>query len=721
MNVMTPTLSRTSASHQPSSPQEKGKWLIAYHQSHRLVACQTRPQIVPSPRGRGTGEGGQCSPANLVEGFKAQIYSGKFLPVLRWRGELTGCTRWSCRLPSIVHHELTAALYSLSANVYWGRGTGRGGALALGSTQSMILKFTRTIALCLALAAALDLTPAATLKVEINPQVAGDALQPASLRYQTMAGETFSVTRVSYLLSDFSLQNEDGRWLEFSNGVAWLDFDQNRNSFRIEPVPPGNFLSLRFTVGLSPRLNHLNITNFPAGHPLNPDVNGLYWGWQGGYIFLALEGLWRNAAGELDGWAYHLARDTNAVRITLPLSCTITNQTLVTLDFDLATVLNAPRPLSFVQDGSSTHSRDGDPVAAALVENLAGAFRVRKISALSESEILAVDPPPLYLPAQFTPYAFQMSPTFPIPDLPRDNPLTVERVELGRKLFYEKRFSINGTESCADCHLPRQAFTDALSVARGAEGKDGTRRVMSLFNLAWKREFFWDGRAPSLRAQVLQPIQNPLEMHQSLTNLVAKLTESGADYTNDFNRAFGLPEITPEKISLALEAYLLTLTSFDAKFDRVLRGVEKFTPEEQRGFELFSTEYDPRRGQYGADCFHCHGGPLFQSQAFANNGLDDQFTDPGRAKVTGRTADAGKFAVPSLRNVALTAPYMHDGRFKTLAEVVAHYCTGVKRSTTLDPNIAKHPDGGVPLSAADQRALVAFLETLTDEKFLAVH
>jgi cytochrome c peroxidase len=312
-----------------------------------------------------------------------------------------------------------------------------------------------------------------------------------------------------------------------------------------------------------------------------------------------------------------------------------------------------------------------------------------------------------------------MSPTFPIPDLPRDNPLTVERVTLGQKLFFDKRLSINDLESCADCHLPARAFTDARPVARGAEGKDGLRRVMSLFNLAWKREFFWDGRAPSLRAQVLVPIQNPLEMHQTLTNLVVKLAAPENTYPDDFMRAFGSPEITAEKVSLALEDYLLTLTSFDAKFDRVLRGVETFTPDEQRGFQLFSTEYDPRRGQYGADCFHCHGGPLFQSQPFANNGLDDQFADPGRAKVTGRAADTGKFAVPSLRNVAMSGPYMHDGRFKTLEEVVAHYCTGVKRSATLDPNIAKHPDGGVPLSEADQRALVTFLKTLTDEKLLA--
>jgi cytochrome c peroxidase len=232
-------------------------------------------------------------------------------------------------------------------------------------------------------------------------------------------------------------------------------------------------------------------------------------------------------------------------------------------------------------------------------------------------------------------------------------------------------------------------------------------------------------------------------MHQSLTNLVMKLqfiSSSGRkeaqtlnqqfsqslltsaatnhDYPALFTAAFGSREITAEKISLALENYLLTLTSFDAKFDRVMRGEEEFTDDEQRGFDLFSTEYDPRRGQFGADCFHCHGGPLFQSQAFANNGLDSAFTDIGREKATGKASDRGKFAVPSLRNIALTAPYMHDGRFGKLEDVIEHYSTGVVRSQTLDPNLAKHPDGGVPLSAADKHSLVAFLSTLSDQKFL---
>lgn len=580
------------------------------------------------------------------------------------------------------------------------------------------MSWIKTIALGLVLFTGWNHGSGATLQIQILPEVAGEGLQPASFRYHTSAGETFSVTRVSYLVSGFELQRDDGSWLELSNSVAWLDLGENRNTFRLEQVPAGEFTTIRFLVGLSPNLNHANPAQFPPGHALNPDLDGLYWGWQGGYVFMALEGLWRNPAGELDGWAYHLARDTNAVHVSLAAPLQITNETRLELDFDVGAALNAPCPLSFAKDGSSTHSRDGDPIAAALVKNLAAAFRVRKVTVMNDQQVAAADPRPLYLPEKFTPFPFRMSATFPMPDLPRDNPLTVERVTLGKKLFFDERLSINNEQSCADCHSPDKAFTDGRRTARGAEGESGARNTMSLFNLAWKSGFFWDGRAHSLRQQVLEPIQNPLEMDESLTNLVVKLVQANDDYPALFRAAFGSPEITAEKISLALENYLLTLTSFDSKFDRVLAGEEKFNPQEQRGFELFSTEYDPRRGQFGADCFHCHGGPLFQSQGFANNGLDSVFSDPGRAKVTGKSSDIGKFAVPSLRNVALTAPYMHDGRFKTLYEAVDHYCTGMKRSATLDPNLARHPDGGVPLSEAEKQDLVAFLKTLTDERFL---
>ena len=577
--------------------------------------------------------------------------------------------------------------------------------------------------------------PAVTLQIQITPKINGEMLQPASLRYQTAAGETYSITRVSWFASEFALQRPDGIWFTVSNSIAWLDYEQNRNLIRLENIPPENFCAVRFRVGLNPDLNHADPAKFPAHHPLNPNMNGLHWSWQGGYIFLAAEGLWRNARGELDGWSFHLARDTNSVMITVAAPFKIIHETRLELDFDLATLLNAPHPISFAKDGSSTHSRDGDPLAKALTGNLPGAFRIHRICSSSDTDIAIAHPQPLYLPAIFTPYEFKMSAIFPLPELPKDNPLTVARVELGKQLFYDKQLSLNNAQSCAGCHHPERAFTDGQRTARGAENKIGTRNAMALVNLAWKKEFFWDGRAKSLRYQVLQPIQNPIEMHETLTNLVTKLSrpiypisstaEGGGSlkpatpntYPAQFAAAFGSPEITSEKIALALENYLLTLTSFNAKFDRVIRGEEKFSDEEQRGFQLFSTEYDPRLGQFGADCFHCHGGPLFQSLNFANNGLDVVASDLGRALVTGKAADAGKFAVPSLRNVALTAPYMHDGRFPTLEAVVRHYSTGVRRSATLDPNLAKHPDGGVPLDARNQRALVAFLRTLTDARF----
>ncbi len=539
----------------------------------------------------------------------------------------------------------------------------------------------------------------------------------------------------------------------------------------------------------------------PADHPLNPNLNGLHWNWQGGYILLALEGRWspvaasrqsaalqnnsaallRDAATKLDGFSFHFANDTNRTRINLAAAFDLTRDTRLELDFDLAPLLNAPRPISFAKDGSSTHSREGDPIAAALKANLPGAFRMRRVGRMDAKDRAPAFAKPLYLPEKFTPYRFTMSAVFPMPDLPRDNPLIEERVALGEKLFHEPKLSRDNTVSCASCHNQRAAFTDPRRYSVGVRQQLGTRNAMPLFNLAWRNSFFWDGRAPSLRAQALMPIQDHTEMDESLTNVVAKLSaparralpltpalspaerENGiqspdketraelprrADflplpegegrgegkrdmnpsgrassatapgYPTRFTAAFGLPEITPEKIGLALETFVLTLTSFDSKFDRAFRGETQLTDTEKRGFELFMTEYDPRRDQYGADCFHCHGGALFQSQTFANNGLDATFTDRGRAKITGKISDEGKFSTPSLRNIALTAPYMHDGRFTTLEEVVTHYSSGVQRSATLDPNLAKHPDGGLHLSAEDQRALVAFLKTLTDEKFL---
>ena len=188
-----------------------------------------------------------------------------------------------------------------------------------------------------------------------------------------------------------------------------------------------------------------------------------------------------------------------------------------------AALLNAPRPLSFVKDGASTHSRDGDAIAAALAANLPGAFHVRQIesSASDVSKSMAIQP--LDLPEKFTPYRFQMSGTFPVPDLPRDNPLIEERVALGEKLFREPALSRDGSLSCASCHDASAAFSDPRRYSVGVRQQVGTRHAMPLFNLAWKSSFFWDGRAPSLRAQALMPIQDHTEMDEKLERVVSKL------------------------------------------------------------------------------------------------------------------------------------------------------------------------------------------------------
>ena len=563
----------------------------------------------------------------------------------------------------------------------------------------------------LALVLAAQAAWGSALEIAVRHTFNGEPLLQDSLRYESAAGETLSVTRLSYLLSGFALELEGGTWVEVPEQVAWMDAAQRRTVVRLEGVPAGAYRALRFHLGPDAAANAADPAKLPAGHPLNANLNGLHWSWQGGYIFLAVEGHFRTGSAEPKGYAHHLARDPNRTRISLAAPLDLTRDAGVQLDFDLAALLNAPRPLSFERDGTATHSREGDPIAAALVANLPGAFRVRQIAS-SAPAIKPAPVPPLYLPEKFTPYRFTMSGTFPIPDLPRDNPLIVERVALGQRLFHEPALSRDGSISCASCHQAGAAFADPRPASIGVRGQVAVRNAMPLFNLAWKTSFFWDGRAPSLRAQALMPIQDPTEMDETLDGVAAKLSAT-ADYPALFRAAFGTPEITAEKLGLALEQFLLTLTAGDAKFDRALRGKAVLSADEQRGFELFMTEFEPRTGQLGGDCFHCHGGPLFSDHQFHNNGLSAT-EDEGRFKVTQLAADRGKFSTPSLRNVARTAPYMHDGRFATLESVLAHYSTGVQRGPALDPNLAKHPIGGLQLSDADQRALIAFLKTLTD-------
>ncbi|MEZ4884346.1 MAG: cytochrome c peroxidase [Chitinophagales bacterium] len=354
-------------------------------------------------------------------------------------------------------------------------------------------------------------------------------------------------------------------------------------------------------------------------------------------------------------------------------------------------------------------------------------YKIKYLSIIFCSILLAVacskeddSPPEEVIQIDETPYLLKYG-NFPEPDLPADNPLTIQGVHLGKMLFYEQKLSKDGTQSCASCHRQLDGFSDTLKFSIGVEGLPGKRQAMPVFNMAWhSNEFFWDGRAHLLRDQALKPIQDPLEMNETLDNVVAKLSNEKM-YRDQFSRAFGSPDITPEKMALAMEQFMLSIVSNDSKYDRFLAGEVELTESEQRGKELFETEYNPFFPQFsGADCAHCHGGINFENDQYMNNGLDvdANLTDIGRENVTKDAADKGKFKVPSLRNVAVTPPYMHDGRFKTLEQVIDHYNQGIRTSATVDPAILNTKDTGLFLTPQDKQDLVNFLKTLTDQTFL---
>jgi len=319
-----------------------------------------------------------------------------------------------------------------------------------------------------------------------------------------------------------------------------------------------------------------------------------------------------------------------------------------------------------------------------------------------------------------TPFTLEYG-ALPAPDLPADNALTEQGVQLGRMLFYETMLSKDGTQSCASCHRQPDGFSDTLQFSVGVEMLEGKRQAMPVFNMAWhSNEFFWDGRAHLLRDQSLLPIQDPLEMNETLENVIAKLSDTEM-YQDQFMRAFGSEEITSEKMSLAMEQFMLSIVSYDSKYDKYLAGDVQLTESEERGRILFETEYNPFfPDQSGADCAHCHGGANFENDQYMNNGLDSDanITDIGREEVTNDPNDKGKFKVPTLRNVALTAPYMHDGRFQTLEEVIDHYNEGIQESATTDITVLNTMDTGLFLDEQGKQDLINFLKTLTDDTFV---
>ena len=316
-------------------------------------------------------------------------------------------------------------------------------------------------------------------------------------------------------------------------------------------------------------------------------------------------------------------------------------------------------------------------------------------------------------------YAPDVPESFPPLEIPEDNPLTVDGVLLGRKLFFDPILSRDSTISCSSCHLQSGSFTDNLAVSPGVDGIDGRRSAMTLLNAGFYHSgLFWDGRVTTLEEQALLPVEDPLEMHAMWPEVIDRL-QAHAAYPADFRKAFGIADtrdITRELAAKAISQYERTIiSSGNTRFDRFMRGEIFLTDEEYNGFIMF---FDASPDFPDAECAHCHAAPLFTSVDYRNNGLDDpgsldDFVDAGRGEVTGDRFDNGKFRVPTLRNAVFTAPYMHDGRFETLEEVIEHYNSGGHRIANTDPLIR-------PLGLTEQQKadLLAFLHTLNDTTVL---
>lgn len=316
-------------------------------------------------------------------------------------------------------------------------------------------------------------------------------------------------------------------------------------------------------------------------------------------------------------------------------------------------------------------------------------------------------------------YTLNLDPQMGEPLIPADNPLTVDGVELGRRLFYDPILSADSSVSCASCHSPALGFADGQAFSTGIAGERTRRSSMPLINLAFNPNgFFWDGRSPSLEDQALHPVEDRIEMDEDWNNVMNKLRRH-PEYPRWFRRAFGIERKSEMNRGLAVKAiaqFERILISQDSRFDRVVNRNEGWlTDSEQRGKDLFYVELNALDHP---GCSHCHGGVHFTDFSFRNNGIDsvatlNDFGDRGLGGFTGRPFDNGRFKVPTLRNIALTAPYMHDGRFQTLEEVLDHYKTGGHGVENEDPNI-------IPFTLTDRQKqdMIAFLRTLTDTSFV---
>lgn len=574
-----------------------------------------------------------------------------------------------------------------------------------------------------------------------SPVVGTESLLAAQLRYTNAAQNEFSVDKFEFLLTDVVLVRADAA-AETLSAALYVDaFDDATHRSPPRSVPAGVYTALRFRWGVRPEVNTLGF--------LPPGLDGMVWPSPlgGGYHCMRLEGTYTQAAPGDRSYKLHAGvlqrggiTTVGSVEIELPLgNLRLEGPAPVTLGVFVDVLRTMDTPAIDLRQAWSDQSACpitplvctfGDPsmpsheVQGLLRDNAADIFRLTAAPAGSSGPT-AFDPTPELLydnPLYFGGRTLRL-PRMPQPS---DNPTTREGVALGRRLFHDRILSLDLSQSCATCHVQTNGFAEPNPVSRGVTGAFGHFNASALINLGWSSQplpgaqprhvgVFWDGRARSLEEQALAPVPSVLEMNLPWDVAIERL-RSHPDYPRRFGEAFPGRAITPDLVSMALAQFQRTLISFDSKYDRVMRGESSFTAAEARGYEAFNLEL--------ADCFHCHGHPFYLqdvgSSNFANNGLDAVIDpqSPGLFGVTGEERDRGRFRVPTLRNIAYTAPYMHDGRFASLDEVVEHYSSGVQlESPNLDANLRIRAQRG-PFSAQTKADLVAFLLTLSDPNFV---
>ncbi len=306
----------------------------------------------------------------------------------------------------------------------------------------------------------------------------------------------------------------------------------------------------------------------------------------------------------------------------------------------------------------------------------------------------------------------------------QDQNISEEGVTLGRLLFYDEILSWDQTISCATCHQQKYSFSDSTAFSSGSFGNMTDRSSMAFSNLVWQNEFFWDGRSSTLEDQAKGPIESSSEMNLPMSLALMRLNNDN-EYPGLFYEAYGDSTVSEENLLNAIAQFEKTLISDNSKFDQYRRGETILTDDEAEGLRLFTTHpqaLNPNPLTRGANCSDCHSLPLGIDQLYHNVGLDSISTDHGRENVTGSVNDRAKFKTVSLRNIELSAPYMHDGRFASLEEVLDHYSDHVKSSATLDPLIATANNnlGGtqLELTETEKAQVIAFLKTLTDNDFI---